>query len=157
MITGVSSGLVQKADGLLVQRHEVALEGNVAYPRHIFLARAPVVLEEERERARRAELGALHGERLHLVGLRERECLRGSELRGGAEVEVVAVDKHLERRGRRGRGRCADEDLVEAHLASEAVTFINTCPYRGMKDTHGTWSNSCSSASLLSSGSGSSR
>lgn len=87
-----------------------ALEPEVRDPRDVLVTVAKVVREEEGEALDLAELGALHGDVLHLGRLRELKLLLGGRVLGRLEVNVIPVLEHLERLGRAGRLRRADED-----------------------------------------------
>lgn len=105
------------------QLHPFALEAQVRDPRDVLVAVAKVVREEEGEALHLAELGPLHGEVLHLGGLRELELLLGGRVLGRLEVDVLPVLEDLERLGRAGRLRRADEDGVQLDLPGEARQY----------------------------------
>lgn len=96
MILRVRSSLVQEVHRLATELHPLALETNITDCRRVFLALRPVVLEKEIEASGRVENGAFERDFLKFVALRELEGLCGCELRGGAEVEVVAVGVEFE-------------------------------------------------------------
>lgn len=120
VIRGVGGGLVQEIDGLLVQLHELALEGKVGNACDVLFALAEVVLEKEGERAGGVEECAFDGHLLDVVGLGELEGLRGLQVGCSAEVEVVTVQEDFECLGS-GIGRAGtDKNGVQADLAGEA-------------------------------------
>ena len=156
MILRISRRLIQEIHRLATQLHPLAFKPNVAYPRLVLFTLAPIVLEKQVQRSYRIEERAFDGDFLDVVALCELEYLGWWEIGGSAEVEVVAVDEEFEGLGCAGGGGGAEEDAVEADLGCEAIlclamAFGVACGC----ETHGTCINSCSSASLFNSGSGS--
>lgn len=119
MVTRVGGQLDHEIDRLLVQLHKVALESQIGHPGFVFVAVAPVVLEEQSQGAGGVEQGALDGYLLHLARLADLEGLGRWLLRGSAEVEGVVVEEDVEGLGGGGRGGCADQDAVQPDLAGE--------------------------------------
>lgn len=125
MIGRVGGGLVEERDGFAAEGHPVAGEaeegdaggGEVAV---VVRGQAVVVLDEEGDGPSRVPAGAFERDVLQLRRLREGERLRGREVRRRGEVEVVAVEEELERRGRRRRGGRAEQDRVQLDLPREA-------------------------------------
>lgn len=66
MVTGISSRLIQETNRLFTQLHEVPLEPQIANPSLVFVTIAPVILEKERETARRVEEDAFDRDFLYL-------------------------------------------------------------------------------------------
>lgn len=59
MIAGISSSLIQKANRFSVQRHELALEANVANFGDILLAITPIVLDKDGDGGSGVPMGAV--------------------------------------------------------------------------------------------------
>lgn len=102
------------------QLHPLPLEAEVRDPRDVLVAVAKIVREEKGEALDLAKLGPLDGEVLNLGGLRELELLLGGGVLGRLEVDVLPVLEDLERLGRAGRLRGADQDRVQLDLPGKA-------------------------------------
>lgn len=61
MVAGVGSSLVQEADRLSIQRHELALEANVANLGDILFTVAPIVLDKDCNGGSGVPMGAIQG------------------------------------------------------------------------------------------------
>ena len=157
MIARVRSRLIKKIHRFPAQLHPLAFEPQIANPRLVLVALAPIILEKQVQRSTSVEEGALDGNLLDFVRLRELEGLRGWQVGRGAEVEVVGVEVEFAGLRSGGSGGGAEEEAVEADLGGEAGR--SQCLVRGgrlFEVAHGMCMSNCSSASLFSSGSGSS-
>ncbi len=105
MIRRVRGSLIQDIRRRLPQLHKIALEPQITTPRHLV---AIIILHEQRQVLDLPEQRTLDGDILDLGRLRELEFLDGSEVSGGAEIEIIAVDEEFERLGCGGGGRGAD-------------------------------------------------
>jgi hypothetical protein len=119
MITRIRRCLVHDTNRLLIQLHEISLKRKIANDRLLLLAITPVILEEQRQASRRVEIRPLDRNLLDVGGLRYRELLSWRGFGRGVKVHRVGVDENFERLGAGGRGRGADQDRVQAHLARE--------------------------------------
>lgn len=95
MILRIRRRLIQHTHRLLIQLHKIPLEPQIANPRDILLAVTPIVLEEQRQAARRVEVRALDGDFLDLGGLADGQGLGRGFVRRGLEVEVVGVEEEF--------------------------------------------------------------
>lgn len=124
MITRISSSLIEEINRLSTQRHKLALEAHVADPGDIVITITPVILEEECNGCGSVPVGAVQVE-FENVGagncMGDFEGLGWGEVRGGSEVEVVAVFEEFH--GFRGGGgwSCPEENGMDFYLAGEAV------------------------------------
>lgn len=62
MVAGVGSSLVQEADRLSIQCHELALEANVANLGDILITVAPIVLDKDCNRGSGVPMCAIQGQ-----------------------------------------------------------------------------------------------
>lgn len=108
MITRIRGRLIQNPLRRTPQPHPLPLKPQIPHPRHVLLAIPEIILKEQTQALRLAKQCPLDGDILHLGGLGEVQLLRGRELRGEVEVDVVAVDEELEGAGGGGRLRGAD-------------------------------------------------
>lgn len=108
MITRVSSSLIQEADGLSVQRHELALEANVANLGDILLTVTPIVLNEDCNGGGGVPMGTVHWNFEDVLaghGLWDLDGLGRGEIGDNREIQIVAVLEELESLGG-SRGGC---------------------------------------------------
>jgi hypothetical protein len=94
MITGISSSLVQEADRLSVQCHELALEANVANLSDILLTVTPIILDEDGDGGGGVPVGTIQWnfeDVLTRYGLWDLDGLGRGKVGGNGEVQVVAV------------------------------------------------------------------
>lgn len=89
MVAGVGGTLVQKADRLSIQRHELALETNVANLGDILLTIAPIVLDKDGDRGSGVPMCAIQGQFENIFawdGLWDLDGLDRAEVGGSREV-----------------------------------------------------------------------
>lgn len=124
MVPRVRRRLVDDVGRGAAELHPLPAEADVREARHVVVAAAEVVGEEERQALDAAEAGAADGELLDVRGLRELELLRRLLVLGRREVEVLAVLEDAQRARRAGRLRRAQEDGVELDLPREAARRV---------------------------------
>lgn len=125
MIRGVGRRLVENRDGLFVQRHELALETQIADPGRL---RPPVLLKEEGKRSSHSKPIPLDWILQHPRVPCQLQSLRSFRVNSGVEVQVLAVDEQLQRFGRRCVVRGTDQNRLELDLAGEPEEVNACCP-----------------------------
>lgn len=123
MVAGVGSSLIQEADRLSVQRHELALEANVANLGDILITVAPIVLDKDCNRGSSVPMGAIQGQFKNVFSWDRSWDLNGlgrGKIGGSREIQVVSVLEKLESLGSCRGGCGVEEDRVQFDLASEA-------------------------------------
>lgn len=108
MITWIRGRLIQNPLRRAPQLHPLPLKPQIPQPRHVLLPVPEIILKEQTQALCLAKQRPLDGDILYLGGLGEVQLLRGRELRGEVEVDVVAVDEELEGAGGGGGLRGAD-------------------------------------------------
>ena len=134
MITRVSSSLVQEADRLPVQRHELALKADVANLGDVLVTVTPIVFKKDRNGGSGIPMRAVQSDLKDILashGLWDLDGLGWREVGGSREVQVVAILEKLECFRGSGGGRGVDENGVKFNLAGEAggwncVSFANS-------------------------------
>lgn len=123
MIARIRRGFVEEINRLPIQRHELALEPNIAYPSHILVATAPVVLKEECDRRSGIPVRAIQRKFKNIrtgKGLRDLDFLVWGEVRSGGEVEVVAVFEEFQGFGSGGTRSRPDQNGMNFDLAGKS-------------------------------------
>lgn len=94
MITRVCCRLIKEVDRFAIQRRELTLEPNIPNLGHFFFSITPIVFKEKGDRSSCVPVSTVQIQ-FEDIGsrnwLRDFQFLRWGELRGGCEVEVVAV------------------------------------------------------------------
>ena len=89
MVAGVGSSLVQEADRLSIQRHELTLETNVANLGDVLLTIAPIVLDKDGDRGSGIPMCAIQGQFENVFawhGLWDLDGLGRREVGGSREI-----------------------------------------------------------------------
>lgn len=100
VIPRLRSRLIDDVRRRLAQSRPLALEAQVTDPRHVLVAVAKVVHEEQHQPLDAAKRRALDGDLLDFRRLRELQDLHRRGIVGGGKVDVVAVDVEVQRFGR---------------------------------------------------------
>ena len=101
MIIRIRSRFVQNIRRRPPQLHPITLKAQIAHPTNIIPI---IILHKQCQALYLPEQRSLDSNILNLRGLRQGEFLGGSEVAGGAEIEIVAVDEDFEGLGRGGGG-----------------------------------------------------
>lgn len=123
MITRVRSSLVQEANRLPVQRHELALKPDVANLGDVLVAVTPIVFNKDGNGGSGIPMGAVQRDLKDILashGLWNLDGLGRREVGGSRKIQIVAILEKLECFGGSGGGRSVDEDGMKFNLAGEA-------------------------------------
>lgn len=133
MILRIRRLFIQNLKRFSIQLGKLALEPNPIHPRHVLLASAMIILDEQGEAVRVAKERSADGEVLDFVCARDCEGLGWSAVDGGGKVEVVGVAKEFECGWAGGGVGGAEEDGVEFYYAGESgwMVFVSQEEERG--------------------------
>ena len=110
MILRIRRLFIKHLKRLPIQLRKFPLEPNPIHPCNIIPI---IILDEQRQIVCISEFCSLHLQLLNIIGLGDGKSLRGLEVRGGREVEVVHIVVDFESLGTAVGGGGTDEDGVQ--------------------------------------------